>query len=41
MILLIYMLIVYELTLFVCVYGDDRVTCHTEADDVPGDAGEA
>jgi len=26
---------------FLCVFGDDRVTCHTGADDVPGDAGEA
>jgi len=26
---------------FLCVFGDDRVTCHTKADDVPSDAGEA
>jgi len=25
----------------VCVCGDDRVTCHTGADDIPSDAGEA
>jgi len=24
-----------------CVFGDDRVTCHTGANDVPGDVGEA
>jgi len=24
---------------FLCVCGDDRVTCHTGADDVPDDAG--
>jgi len=23
------------------VFGDDRVTCHTGANDVPGDAGDA
>jgi len=26
---------------FLCVFGDDRVTCHTGANDVLSDAGEA
>jgi len=26
---------------FLCVFGDDRVTFHKGADDVPGDVGEA
>ena len=26
---------------FLCVCDDDRVTCHTGADDIPRDAGEA
>jgi len=26
---------------FLCVFDDDCVTCHTGADDVLGDAGEA
>jgi len=38
--LLIVYLCCYELT-FMCVFDDDRVTCHTRADDVPGDTGEA
>ena len=25
----------------ICVFGDDRVTCHMGADDVPSDVGEA
>jgi len=27
--------------IFLCVFGDDHVTCHTRVDDVPSDAGEA
>jgi len=38
--LLTYMLIVMS-SPFLCVFGDDCVTCHTKVDDVPGDAGEA
>jgi len=26
---------------FLFVFGDDRVTCHTWADDIQGDAGDA
>jgi len=26
---------------FLCVFGDHRVTCHTRADDVPGDVKDA
>jgi len=26
---------------FLFVFGDDRVTCHTWTDDVPGDVGDA
>ncbi|QCD79358.1 hypothetical protein DEO72_LG1g2997 [Vigna unguiculata] len=26
---------------FLFVFGDDRVTCHMGADDIPGDAGDA
>jgi len=26
---------------FLFVFSDDRLTCHTKVDDVPGDAGDA
>jgi len=36
LILLTYLLIIYGST-FLYVFGDDRVTCHTGADDITGD----
>jgi len=38
--LLTYMLIVMS-SPFLCVFGDDRVTCHSRVEDVPSDAGKA
>jgi len=28
-------------SLFLFVFGDDHVTCHMEADDIPSDVGDA